>query len=236
MNIVAIGAHPDDVELTTIGTLLLARERADDVTIVTTTNGAAGASGGEDEDAGMTAVRAREAQAVADAIGARYVSLGLPDQFLEETREARLALCEILRAAKAELVLGPPPADYHADHIVTSTLVSHACLIASNASIETDSPVLARVPTVYHVEPAGGFEFAPTHYVDITRVFARKLELLRMHESQMGNMKIWAGYDLVELAEVVGAYRGFQSRVRYAEAFAPARAWPRVSAGSPFPS
>jgi hypothetical protein len=56
-----------------------------------------------------------------------------------------------------------------------------------------------------------------------------------MHASQMLNSTKFGGLDLVKLSQIVGAYRGMQCRVEYAEGFKPALAWPRVRAGNVLP-
>jgi len=234
MNLVAIGAHQDDIEVSCLGTLLLHREqRHAAITHVTITNGELGgqATPAVPREA-IAATRAREAQAVADAIGARYVCLGLPDMYLRDTDGARDLLVDVLREARADVVLAPPPSDYHLDHTTASRLAFHATLAAAVRSLVTDRPPLDRAPALFYTDAVAGLDWEPSVFVDITSVFERKLELIALHASQMDATRAVGGWDLVRYAEIGNAFRGLQSGVPYAEAFAPALAWPRVRARS----
>ncbi|MBB4662418.1 PIG-L deacetylase family protein [Conexibacter arvalis] len=232
-SIVCVGAHQDDVELHCLGTLLAWRARGDvEITTVTVTNGD---KGGQHDlslsHARVAEIRTAEAAAVAERLGGRYVCLDAPDELLEDTPDLRLALTDVLRAARADVVYAPPPVDYNVDHTVTSQLAHHACLLAPVRTIATDHEPLARAPQLFYTDAITGLEWQPTTYVDISPHFERKLELLELHESQMANMDQFGGWDLRRYAEVVGAFRGLQCGVAYAEAFAPALAWPRLRPG-----
>ena len=87
----------------------------------------------------------------------------------------------------------------------------------------------------YYMDPVTGMDWQPTEYVDITAVFEQKCELLRLHASQMLNMKTSGGWDLVKYAHIMGAFRGLQCDVEYAEGFKPVLAWPRVRPGNYLP-
>lgn len=227
LSVVAVGAHQDDVEITCLGMLLLYRELANaKVTIVVVSDGRAGGSSlpGLSPDE-VVEVRRQEAQSVASALGADYICLNQHDQAVEDNTESRLVLTDVLRSVGADVVLAPPPNDYHTDHRATSTLASYAALISKVSAIETEHVALATAPGLYYVEPAGGFDWTPTEFVDITAVFHRKCELLALHKSQMGSISDIYGVDLVGQVERVNSYRGFQCGAPYAEAFMTAPAW-----------
>lgn len=231
MNIVAIGAHQDDIEVSCLGTLLLHRDAS--ITHVTVSGGELGGQAAPGvPPAEIAAIRAREARSVAEAIGARYVCLQERDMYVRDTDEARDRLIDVLREAEAELVLAPPPTDYHLDHVAVSRLAFHATFAAAVRSLVTDHPPLRRAPALYYVDTVAGLDWEPSVYVDISAVFERKCELLALHASQMDATREVGGWDLVRYAEIENGFRGLQSGVSYAEAFAPARAWPRVHAGS----
>jgi LmbE family N-acetylglucosaminyl deacetylase len=234
MSIVAIGAHQDDIEVSCLGTLILYREhRHASVTHVTISNGELGGQGRPGTPpAEIAATRAAEAKAVADAIGARYVCLQQPDMYVRDTDEVRDRLVDVIREARADIVLAPPPTDYHLDHIAVSRLAFHATLAASVRSLVTDKPALPRTPALYYVDTVAGLDWEPSVYVDITRVFERKCSLIALHVSQMQAARAVGGWDLVRYSELKNGFRGLQSGVAYAEAFAPARAWPRLHAGT----
>ena len=237
MNIVCIGAHQDDIEIWCLGTLIKYQQRGDvTITNVVISNGDKGAQ----SDLSMpydqvAAMRNAEAAAVAEALGGRYINMGQSDEYIRDTDEARNQLTDILRAAKADLVFCLAPVDYNTDHMVASQLAFHATLLASVRTIFTDHEPLPSSPAVYYMDNAFGLEWQPTHYVDITDVFERKCELLRLHKSQMRNMEQFGGHDLVGYAKIVGAFRGLQCGVQYAEAFKPVLAWPRLKPGNWLP-
>jgi LmbE family N-acetylglucosaminyl deacetylase len=224
------------VELHCLGTLCKYQQRGDvAITIVAITNGNKGAQHNPTLPyAEVAAIRAAEATAVAEALAGRYIGLEQEDQYLRDTDEVRNQLVDILREAKADLVIAPPPVDYSSDHIVASHLAFEACALAGYRSIFTKHEPLVAYPALFYMDALAGLESQPTHYVDISAVFERKCELLRLHQSQMKNAQR-SGWDLVEYARIVGAFRGLQCGVKYAEGFRPALAFPRVRAGNLLP-
>lgn len=232
LGVVCFGAHQDDNELQCLGTLLrLQAQRNIAVTLVTVTNGDQGMPYATDlTPSDVTRIRNSESAAVARKIGAEYVCLGEKDSQLSEDSDVRLRLTEIIRQASADLVFAPPPIDYSTDHTVTSRLVHQACLMATLPGVQTPTAPCRRTPALYYTDAVGGFGGTPTHFVDITAVWERKLEVLRLYESQGATMRDFAGADLMEMAEIVARYRGLQSGTRYAEGFSPALEWPRVHA------
>lgn len=237
MNIVCVGAHPDDLELQCLGTLLKYLQNGlVQITSVTVSNGDKGAQYDPSIPYDrVAAMRAAEATAVAEELGGRYICMGQPDEYIHDTDEAHNQLADILREARADLVFAHAPVDYDTDHTVSSQLTLHAVLLSAVRTIFTEHEALPRAPAMYYMDSTAGLEWQPTHYVDITNVFARKCELLRLHKSQMFNPNRAGGWDLVEYAEVMAAFRGLQCGVKYAEAFKPALAWPRVRPGNWLP-
>jgi LmbE family N-acetylglucosaminyl deacetylase len=236
MNIVVVGAHQDDMEVNCSGTLLKYRQKGDvNITIVVISNGDKGFQHKPSvpyEEA--TRIRNAEATRVAEALGGRYICLGQSDEYMADTPEARNQVVDILREAKADVVFTLPPQDYNADHMVASQITFQAVMLAPVTTIFTDHEPLRMTPVMYYMDSAVATGFEPSHYVDITDVWEQKCELLRMHVSQMDNAKFFGDFDLVELSQIVGAYRGMQSRVKYAECFRPAP-WPRARAGNVLP-
>lgn len=237
LNIVCVGAHQDDIEVQCMGTLLRYRQKQDvSITNVVISNGDKGAQ----HDPKMpyeeiTRIRNAEATRVATELGGRYICMGQSDEYIRDTDEARNQLADIIREAKADVVFTLPPVDYNTDHMTTSQITFHASMLAAVKTIFTEHDPLPDTPAVYYMDSLAGFDWQPTHYVDITDVWERKCELLRMHESQMINMQQFGGWDLVKVSRIMGQYRGLQCRVEYAEAFKPVLAWPRVRAGCPLP-
>lgn len=238
MNIVAVEAHQDDIEVSCLGTLIKYTLRGDvSITNVSISNGDKGAQ----YDLSMsyeevTAMRNAEASKVAEALGGRFICLGQPDEYVEDTTEARNQLTQIIREAKADVVFANPPTDYNPDHMRASEITFHAVMLAAVRSIkEIEAEPLERTPALFYYDAAAGLEFQPTHYVDITDVFDRKCELIRYHASQMINMEKFGGWDLITFSDIMGKFRGLQCGVKYAEGFRPALAWPRVRPGHLLP-
>jgi N-acetylglucosamine malate deacetylase 1 len=237
MNIVCVAAHQDDVELHCLGTLLkYVAQGGVHITNVTISNGDKGAQYDPAMPyADVAAMRIAEATALAQALRGQYICMGQSDEYIRDTDEARNQLVDILRAAQADLVFAPPPVDYNTDHTTASALAYHACLLAPVRTIFTEHDPLPAGPALYYMDALTGLEWQPTHYVDITDVFDRKCELLGLYASQMRNMEKFGGWDLVKYSRIMGAFRGLQCGVEYAEAFKPALGWPRVKPGNLLP-
>lgn len=236
MNVVSIAAHQDDIELGCLGTLVKYQQRGDcAITNVTLTNGDKGSQHDPLTPYEEVAkVRIREADAVAAALNGRHICLGYPDEYLFVSETIINQVVDILRMAKADLVFCPPTVDYNTDHTNASTIAFQAVMLATVKTIFTGHAPLEKYPALYYMEPITGMEFQPTHYVDISEVFERKCEILRLHESQMKNME-QSGWDLVKYAQIVNAFRGLQCGVTHAEGFRPCLGWPRVQPGCPLP-
>lgn len=229
MNVVAVGAHQDDNEITCLGTLLRLKDQGATITTVTVTDGAGGIEHNSSlTSSEVTAKRNAEAEEIARRLGGQHICLNAPDEALVETVELRTQLVEVFRAAGADLIFAPPPRDYHADHMVTSRLAHQACLQAMLAEVVTQSPPLARCPAMYYVEPATGLGFQPTEFVDISDQFDEKLALLEIYVSQIAALKDAYNLDLQQYARTVNEFRGMQCSVRFAEAFQTVMDWPRV--------
>lgn len=224
--VLAVGAHPDDVEILCAGTLARYAGSGCDVVICSATNGDRGSRTIEPAD--LAVIRQREGAEAADVIGARYVCCGLSDTNLDESGvESRTALVDLIRDVQPDVVLTHDPGDYHADHQATSRLVLEATFTASVTFVKTGHvPSDAIVPVIY-MDTLAGIGFAPEQYVDITPTFDAKAAMLRRHVSQVEWMRDPNGVDLVEIMETMSRYRGIQCGVKYAEAFRPARGWLR---------
>src|SRR5262249_17283660 len=123
--ILALHAHPDDVEFQCAGTLALLQAAGCHVTIATMTPGDCG-SAEHDADA-IAAIRRGEARAAAELIGADYLCLEFRDLAIFNDDESRRRVTEALRRVRPDLVLTAPPVDYLCDHEMTSLLVRDAC-------------------------------------------------------------------------------------------------------------
>src|SRR5689334_3277524 len=120
MNVLAIGAHGDDLELFCGGTLARYAAQGDHVVMCVVTDGRGRPAGNPDE---IAAIRKAEAEASAAVIGAESVWMGIPDGGLWFDEAARHLFVEAIRRAKPDVIITHPPDDYHPDHKTTSRLV-----------------------------------------------------------------------------------------------------------------
>src|SRR4051795_5220019 len=146
IRILAVHAHPDDLEFQCAGTLALLREAGCSVSMATMTPGDCGSA--EHDAEAIAAIRRGEAKAAADLIGAEYVCLEFRDLAIFNDDASRRRVTEALRRARPELVLTAPPSDYLCDHEMTSLLVRDACFTAPIPNYVTrqwePAPPLAR--------------------------------------------------------------------------------------------
>jgi LmbE family N-acetylglucosaminyl deacetylase len=235
LDIVAVGPHPDDVELLCMGTLLRLRDAGARITIATLSAGERGATRDDSISAtDLVTLREREARAAADELGAQYVCLDAPDNFIQDTPELRTALTRVYQAARADVVFAPSPTDYHSDHVVTSAIAMQAALMAHGRPVGPEAP-LAWAPALYFYDTLYGQDFEPGFYIDISDVIAEKKRLAEMHASQSAFMSKQNSGTLSEMIETLGRFRGSQSMVDYAEAFRISGRHPRVRAWRTLP-
>jgi len=226
MNVLAIGAHPDDLEILCGGTLARCVRRGDRVTMLVMTDGSAGHA--EIPAAELASIRQREAGAAAAVIGAQFVWLGLRDEFVFNDEPTRLLLLNAIRGAQPDLILTHNPEDYHPDHRATSRAVFDASFIMGLPNVRTENPAHPGVATLFYFDTLAGQGFLPTEYVDVTDAWESKAEMLRQHASQVDWLRYHDAIDIFAFMETVAKFRGLQCGVAYAEGFRQADAWPRV--------
>src|SRR6476620_10734207 len=128
-SILAVHAHPDDIEHLAAGTLAVLAQKGCRIVIATLT---AGECGSDRTDLSETArIRKAEAARAAALIGADYGCADIPDLCVFNDDAGRRAAVELVRGACAEVVITASPADYHPDHEAASQLVRDACFAAS---------------------------------------------------------------------------------------------------------
>jgi LmbE family N-acetylglucosaminyl deacetylase len=236
VRVLALHAHPDDVEFQCAGTLVLLREAGCAVTIATMTPGDCG-SAEHDADA-ISAIRRDEARAAAALIGANYLCLEFRDLAIFNDDESRRRVTEVLRRVDPAIVLTAPPIDYIADHELTSHLVRDACFAASCPNYATrqwePAAALQKIPHLYFVDPLEGKDregrpVPPGFLVDVSRVFETKRQMLACHASQRNWLLRQHGIDeYLESQARWGALRGAEIGAAQAEGF-------RQYLGHPYP-
>ena len=222
MNILAIGAHPDDVEESCGGTLAKFASQGHKIFIATATNGNVGSSTLSMEE--IANVRKEEARKAAAIIGAEYICLDYDDEMFFEDREARLKFIDLVRYCKADLILTHNPEDYNPDHELTSKIINDIAVMIPVAKLKTPNEPYDKIPIIAYFEPVAGLGFVPTEYVDITDFMDTKIQMMNCHQSQISwmsdNYKDAIGDEnFFEHAEVAARYRGIQCGVKYAEGF-----------------
>jgi LmbE family N-acetylglucosaminyl deacetylase len=216
--ILAIGAHPDDVEIACAGTLARCLRRGDSVSLVVMCNGNSASTSLNPEE--LAAVRSRELKEAAKVLGVEMlIELGLPDYGVWLQRETLDKLTDAIRQVRPDVVITHFEADYGSDHNHTLKLAQDATLAASVPGVKTEHPPIAKIPYLYMMEPLGGYGFQPQVYVDITSTFKVKIAMLECHRSQMEWMSRYGGMDMREYIETVAKFRGYQVAVKYAEGF-----------------
>lgn len=231
MRVLAMVAHPDDIEMSCAGTLAKYAQAGHTVIMCNLCDGALGGNMPKEE---LAAIRRREAAAAAAVIGAEYIPALFEDLDLYPDKPTRQKVADIIRQACPDFIITHPPVDYAPDHVTTSQLVFDASFLATlpNYGNAADAETLEPGPAVpiFYMEAAGGHAFQPTIWIDITETFELKQQMLECHASQVKWLKHWRGIDLVAKMEAQARHRGMQSGVEYAEAFAVLYAHQRVRA------
>jgi LmbE family N-acetylglucosaminyl deacetylase len=224
MNILAIGAHQDEVETQAGGTIAKYAKAGHKVFIATATNGNKGsATMSPDKTA---AVRKAEAKKAAAIIGAEYICLDFDDEMFFDDRAARLKFLNLARYCKADVILTHYPVDYTPDCELTSKIIKDIALMIPVAKIKTESPPYDKTPAIFYFEPHLSINFVPTEFVDISDVFETKMAMCREHKSQIQwKMDVFtetfgqSDEDYFDTFFYIARYRGLQCGVKYAEAF-----------------
>jgi N-acetylglucosamine malate deacetylase 1 len=236
MNILAIHAHPDDLEILAGGTLALLSQLGHSITMATMTAGDLGSSDRSTKE--TAALRKREATTSAGRIGARYVCLGFCDMQIFSDHSSRQRVVEAIRRAGPAVVLTASPIDYLCDHEATSGLVRDACFGAPLPHYHTGqipaAPALNAIPHLYFMDPVGGVDrddrvTVPDFWIDVSASFETKLAMLTEHASQRAWLRKHHGIDdyLVQMERWTAA-QGGRAGTRYAEGF-------RRYKGHPYP-
>ena len=226
-SVLAIHAHPDDVEILAGGTLALLANRGHEITIATFTPGDCGSRELGPEE--ISALRRREAANAAALIGARYICLEMRDLAIFNDDCSRRRVTEVLRQTRPQLVLTASPIDYHCDHEAVSSLVRDACFGAPapnyQTRMEAPAPALPGIPCLYFMDPLEGRDrdghvVEPDFIVDVAETFARKRSMLAEHASQRMWLKQHHGTgDYLEEMEHWTRERGQLVGVPYGEGF-----------------
>jgi LmbE family N-acetylglucosaminyl deacetylase len=226
LSVMAIGPHPDDLEILCGGTLALYTRQGHEVFMYYVTDGTKGGLN-KPQDV-IKADRAEEAKRSAAVIGAVSFGGDFFDGEVVADLDSRLVVIDAIRRCHPDVIIAPHPNDYHTDHVNVSRLVFEAIYHAAIPHTVTKHPALKVLPVLYYMDTVTGIGFQPQEYVDITEVIEMKRDMMRAHASQIDFVKEHHGVDFLDLIEISGRFRGYQCGVRYAEAFALSYGWSRV--------
>ena len=217
VDVLAIAAHRDDVELTCGGTLLRAAELGRRTGVVDLTQGEMGTRG-------SAQLRAAEAERAAAVLGlSARENLALPDAGIVNTPETRAALARVIRRLRPQVVIAPSPWARHPDHRVAAELVRDACFVAGLAKVAPEVPK-HRPRKVVHCITYREDAVKPTFVVDVSGVFERKMEAIRCYASQFDEAiqagEVYPnGEPLYDVVRHQAAHYGSLIRARYGEPF-----------------
>ncbi|MBT8196612.1 MAG: bacillithiol biosynthesis deacetylase BshB1 [Bacteroidia bacterium] len=180
VDILAIGAHPDDVEISASGTLLKHISLGHSAAIVDLTKGELGTRGNAE-------LRLKEADAASAILGIKErVNLGMADGFFMNDKEHQLRIIEVIRYYKPKIVLANAVKDRHADHGKASKLISDACFYSGLRKIETkykgEKQTAHRPQAVYHYIQDRYIK--PDIIVDISGFIDKKMDSIKAFKSQ----------------------------------------------------
>lgn len=195
MNIIAIGSHPDDIEFGCGGALIKYVDKGCDVFLLVMSRGEMG--GGPD-------VREKEQEGSAKVLGASDLFWGgLVDTRIDISQDNIQRLEKVIKKINPDIIFCHNPYDTHQDH-------RHLAQMTISATRNIRNVLFYEGPTTER--------FDPQVYVDISNILDRKISALKAHQSQIERTNI-EGVSIIEMARSCANFRGFQGRVKYAEAF-----------------
>jgi len=199
MRILAIGAHPDDIELGCGGTLIKYARQGHDVFLLVMTEGGGSGDG---------SVRHKEQQEAADILQVVKLFWGdYPDTAIPLDRESIQRVERIIHEVEPDFIFVHYQDDTHQDH-------RHLSVATITATRYTRNVLFFEGPTTQN--------FSPSVFVDVDAVLERKVAALEAHASQVNKTNI-KGLTIVDIARSSAHFRGIQGRVRNAEGFVPLR-------------
>lgn len=216
VDVLAIAAHPDDVEMTCAGTLVKLKAAGRRFGIVDLTRGEMGTRGSD-------AIRREEAARAAEILGADFrETLDFGDGGLNGSREQELALMDVIRREKPRLVLTSFPEDRHPDHARAGRLATDAAFYAGLRKIETAHPAHRPQQTIYF---STGYLHEPDFVVDVTATMETRRAAIRAFTSQFHQEEsrepqtVISQRQFLEVLEGRARHFGFLIGVEFGEGF-----------------
>ncbi len=200
--VLAVGAHPDDVEIMCSGTLFALRGIGYEIHVASLTLGDCGSTEFSAEE--ISRIRYTEAQKACEVLGATYHHAGFNDLCIFNDNNSNRRVTALLRELNPWIVISHSPQDYMSDHEITSLLVRNACFYASIPNYQTKDLTSAghtsAIPYLYYAQPIEnidlfGKKITPQFYADISNFIEQKVEMLSCHASQRNWLRAHHGMD-----------------------------------------
>jgi bacillithiol biosynthesis deacetylase BshB1 len=220
LDLLAVGTHPDDLELCCGGTLILLANRGHRVGAVDLTRGELGTRGSSE-------LRAEETKAANQHLKLCVrENLGIPDGDIENSLDNRLRVIRAIRKHRPRLLLVPYWEERHYDHVRASLLATEAAFHSGLSKVDTGQASFRPFRTLFY---AGRIGFRPSFVVDISETFEAKMRAIRSYRSQFHGLRkgkaskepstmISTRYAL-EVIETMCRYYGAMIGARYGEPF-----------------
>jgi LmbE family N-acetylglucosaminyl deacetylase len=231
-SVLALGAHPDDVEINCSGTLRLLQKLGLEIHIATMSLGDCGSKTLSRDE--IAAQRQKEAQVACALLNASFHYVGSSDFCIFNDDVHNRRVTALLRDVSPDILFTHPPADYLLDHETTSTLGRNGCFYAPVANYDTAEYTKAaptgHVPHLYYFDVMQGIDIfgrrvAPQFYVDVSDEIGFKSEMLAQHASQREWLLAHHGIDdYLAAMQSWSAVRGAEAaggneNITHAEAF-----------------
>ena len=229
MRVLAIGCHPDDLEIACGGTLRKYVDQGAEVYMAHVANGNLGHV--VIEPGPLAEIRTKEAERSGKILGAKEVfniNVGdmLPNSHNQDTIDA---IADITRYVRPDVVITHNDDDYMQDHTETSRLVTNGTFCSGLSHRPRKYEPFSSFIPIFFMDTLAGVNFQPTHYVDITDQIDTKIKALECHESQLKWMFEHDHIDFADMVRTCSKYRGYQCGVAFAEGFKPYNVYPRYS-------
>jgi len=221
LDVLGVGAHPDDLELSCGGTIAKLVQQGHRVGLVDLTEGELGTRGSRE-------LRAQEAEAAASVLGVSVrENLKIPDGNIENTPEQRLRLVRVIRKYRPDVMLIPFHTDRHPDHERAHVLAREAWFAAGLTKIGTldnGHPQEAHRPRAYYCYMQW-YEFTPSFIVDVTSTIETRMQAMNAFASQFYDptrqepQTVLSTPEFLEMVKTRLAYYGQRIGVRFGEPF-----------------
>lgn len=186
LNIIAIGAHPDDIEIYMAGTMIKYKNMGSTLNFIIATNGS---KGGKDATQELTLARKKEAINSAAILNLEPYFLDYEDGELFCDWNLVKKIIELIHKIRPDIIFTHNPNDYHSEHRNLSKAVFDAASF--------------KVPVIY-ADSITGTSFVPDFYIDVTEEYENKEVMIKLHKSQIYT-------DVLEKVRLLNSFRGLQA-------------------------